>query len=402
MIESVEIWNFQSHKHTVLDFVPGTNVIIGLSDAGKSAVFRAIDWALSNRPLGDAYRSEWGGDTHVILRLSDGDVVERFRSASSNEYRVNGETLKAFGSDPPEAVLEVLRMDSANIQAQGAPPFLLSASPGEAARMLNKAASLDEIDKTIANLRKSLQETNRQLEYNTKQKEGLEEELKEYANLAYLEERVLELESIEDEYQERKSSTESLSKIVSNVRKVSEDLSKLDHVPALIKRCKDVDELHERLEIVTDGANTLEGIIRQVEVAERDLEKTDKVPELLEELDAITDQHQDYKGRKSRLLTLMRTVRRIKTAQASLDKVQVLETAEAADGFVETALTRHREVLASVNRMNRLVSRAQELVSRLGKVESSLEELEQEYHEIAPEICPLCGGEVKKLKKEEK
>lgn len=393
VIESVEIRNFQSHKHTVLEFVPGTNVIIGLSDAGKSAVFRAINWVLSNRPLGDAYRSEWGGDTHVILRLSDGNVVERFRSASSNEYRVNGEILKAFGSDPPEAVLEVLRMDSANIQAQGAPPFLLSASPGEAARMLNKAASLDEIDKTIANLRKSLQETNRQLEYNTKQKERLEEELQEYANLAYLEEQVLELESIEEEYQEKKNSTESLSKLVSNVRKVSEDLSKLDHVPALIKRYKDIDELHERLETVTDGANTLEGIIRQVEVAERDLEKTDKVPELLEALDAITDQHQDYRDRKSRLLTLMRTVRRIKTAQVSLDKVQVPETAEE---FVETALTRHREVLANVNRMDRLVSRARELASRLGKVESSLEELEQEYHEIAPEICPLCGGEMKK------
>lgn len=396
MIESVEIRNFQSHKHTVLEFVPGTNVIIGLSDAGKSAVFRAINWVLSNRPLGDAYRSEWGGDTHVILRLSDGNVVERFRSASSNEYRVNGEILKAFGSDPPEAVLEVLRMDSANIQAQGAPPFLLSASPGEAARMLNKAASLDEIDRTIANLRKSLQETNRRLEYNTKQKERLEEELQEYANLAYLEEQVLELESIEEEYQKRKSSTESLSKLVSNVRKVSEDLSKLDYVPALIKRCEDVDKLYERLETVTDGANALEGIIRQVEVAERNLEKTDKVPELLEALDAITDQHQDYKDRKSRLLTLMRTVRRIKTVQASLDKVQVPETAEEADGFIETALTRHREVLANVHRMNRLVSRAQELASRLREVESSLEELEQEYHEIAPEICPLCGGEMKK------
>lgn len=396
MIESVEIRNFQSHKHTVLEFVPGTNVIIGLSDAGKSAVFRAINWVLSNRPLGDAYRSEWGGDTHVILRLSDGNVVERFRSASSNEYRVNGEILKAFGSDPPEAVLEVLRMDSANIQAQGAPPFLLSASPGEAARMLNKAASLDEIDRTIANLRKSLQETNRRLEYNTKQKERLEEELQEYANLAYLEEQVLELESIEEEYQEKKKSTESLSKLVSNVRKVSEDLSKLDHVPALIKRCEDVDKLHERLETVTTDANALEGIIRQVEVAERNLEKTDKVPELLEALDAITDQHQDYRDRKSRLLTLMRIVRRTKTVQASLDKVQVSETAEEVDGFIETALTRHREVLANVNRMNRLVSRAQELASRLREVESSLEELEQEYHEIAPEICPLCGGEMKK------
>ena len=36
MIIKVEIENFQSHKNTVLEFVPGTNVVIGESDAGKS------------------------------------------------------------------------------------------------------------------------------------------------------------------------------------------------------------------------------------------------------------------------------------------------------------------------------------------------------------------------------
>ena len=49
MIKSVEFQNFQSHKKTILEFVPGVNIIVGLSDAGKSAVMRAIKWCLKNQ-----------------------------------------------------------------------------------------------------------------------------------------------------------------------------------------------------------------------------------------------------------------------------------------------------------------------------------------------------------------
>ena len=88
MLTRVEISNFQSHKHTVLEFIPGTNVIIGGTDTGKSALFRAINWVCSNRPLGDAYRSEWGGDTRVVLHTSEGNIIERFRSDTKNEYTI--------------------------------------------------------------------------------------------------------------------------------------------------------------------------------------------------------------------------------------------------------------------------------------------------------------------------
>jgi exonuclease SbcC len=396
MIESVEIWNFQSHRHTVLEFVPGTNVIIGLSDAGKSTVFRAINWVLSNRPLGDSYRSEWGGDTHVILRLSDGNVVERFRSASSNEYRVNGETLKAFGSDPPDAVLEVLRMDSANIQAQGAPPFLLSASPGEAARMLNKAASLDEIDKTIANLRKSLQETNRQLEYNTKQKEGLEEELKEYDDLPDLEGRVKALEDMDQGYRERKGTTNALSRLVTHGGRVTTNLAELDHVPTLMKWCVEVTEHHKQLERDRSRSNTLSSIIRQAQDTERALGKTERVSHLLGTHTILTKQYQDCSDRKSQLLELKRLVRRIRSTQEGLDRTKVIDTAIHTLVTVETTLTQYQEVQTNADRLERLILQVEELTPRIDKLDRMIDLDEQEYHKISPDTCPLCGGKMSK------
>jgi exonuclease SbcC len=53
MIDHVAIKNFQSHKNTNIDFQRnGVNVIVGTSDQGKSAILRAILWAVNNRPMG--------------------------------------------------------------------------------------------------------------------------------------------------------------------------------------------------------------------------------------------------------------------------------------------------------------------------------------------------------------
>ncbi|MCK9524299.1 MAG: AAA family ATPase, partial [Limnochordia bacterium] len=38
MIEKLTLKNFQSHKHSELEFAPGLNAIIGQSDSGKSAL----------------------------------------------------------------------------------------------------------------------------------------------------------------------------------------------------------------------------------------------------------------------------------------------------------------------------------------------------------------------------
>ena len=131
MLKKVLIENFQSHKKSEFDFVPGVNVIIGASDTGKSAIFNAINWVATNRPLGESFRSEWGGDTKVTIHTSSDEQVGRNRTQSTNEYVINNTPLTAFKSDVPQAVLDVLQLDSYSIQSQMDSPFLLSLSPGE-------------------------------------------------------------------------------------------------------------------------------------------------------------------------------------------------------------------------------------------------------------------------------
>ena len=59
MLQTIQIHNFQSHENSQLDLSPGINTLVGDSDCGKSAVMRAILWAITNSPQGDAYVSDW-------------------------------------------------------------------------------------------------------------------------------------------------------------------------------------------------------------------------------------------------------------------------------------------------------------------------------------------------------
>ena len=50
-IKKIELHNFQSHEYTEMEFDRGLNVILGNSDVGKTAILRAIKWALYNLSL---------------------------------------------------------------------------------------------------------------------------------------------------------------------------------------------------------------------------------------------------------------------------------------------------------------------------------------------------------------
>ncbi|MCK5601369.1 AAA family ATPase, partial [Candidatus Pacearchaeota archaeon] len=162
MIKNLHIENFQSHKDTGIQFQPGVNVIIGGSDKGKSAIIRALNWVCNNKPIGNAFMSNWGGETIVTL-----DKVKRRRTKSKNEYYLAPiETpLLAFKNDPPLEILNYFNMGDINWQHQHDSSFLLSSSDGEVARMLNKTVDLTIIDTSHANINKAITAANTDKKY---------------------------------------------------------------------------------------------------------------------------------------------------------------------------------------------------------------------------------------------
>lgn len=159
MFKTLEIQNFQSHENTRLELHPGINAIVGDSDKGKSATLRALLWAATNRPSGDAHVSDWcrtktGGlkkGTGARVTVTDATgACARVRTGDVNGYEVNGVLCEAVRTDVPDEAQDFFNLGEVNIQRQTDPPFLLASSAGEVARFFNRIIKLEEIDKTLS------------------------------------------------------------------------------------------------------------------------------------------------------------------------------------------------------------------------------------------------------------
>ena len=163
-IKEIELKNYMSWEHGIFELDPNVNVFLGISDKGKSAIFRAIEWVRTNRPLGDEDCSDWiksdkptgkwKGETKVKITFSDDSHIARIKNNNTNQYILSTmkDPLEAFGTEVPQEVLEFLNMTDINVQTQDQQHFLLNESPGEIGRKLNQVASLSDIDTAFKNI----------------------------------------------------------------------------------------------------------------------------------------------------------------------------------------------------------------------------------------------------------
>ena len=155
MITKVRLHNIQSHKDTHVDFSNGVNVIVGLSDAGKSAIIRGLLWVITGRPLGDSLRRKGEKEHSVTIELSEGIKITKRRTSTENQYIIihkNGEkeTLNAVGHNIPREIEQIFNIDlHSQIQRQKARPFLLDESAGDVSAFINEIAHLTDIDKSL-------------------------------------------------------------------------------------------------------------------------------------------------------------------------------------------------------------------------------------------------------------
>lgn len=150
VIDELNILNFQSHEKSRLVFSPGVNVIVGESDSGKSAVIRAVRWVLENRPMGDGFRSRWGGETDVEIILSgDAPAVSRVKGKDRNSYFIGDRELKKVQGDVPDEVGKLLNIPALGLGLQKDSFYLVNMNPGERARKFSEAAGLDVIHAAI-------------------------------------------------------------------------------------------------------------------------------------------------------------------------------------------------------------------------------------------------------------
>src|ERR1035437_66734 len=346
MIKSVELHNFESHRHSLLELVPGVNIIVGLSDHGKSSILRGVRWVNDNRPSGNDFVS-WpevndGGETKVII-TTDTDTV--IRSKGKEElYKVNKLELRAFGLSVPTEVHQVLNMNEMNIKKQFEPHFLLSETSGAVASHFNKVARLDVIDTATSNINSWIAAIKQTIAGKNKQLEESNAKLKTFDYLSDFERDVTALEEDDKTKTRLQKECDDLTTLLNNIDTIN---AKIDEKALILKSEPLIDS------ILADYAE------RKVVDT-----KIDKLSLLLNDIDDVQNKLDSYK--------------------------QLV----ASEKYIDELLKLYKEkktIEADKNRLNQLIFNIKSTDIRLITSQKNYDTLHTQYEKEFPDFCPLCN-----------
>ena len=347
MIKKLKMQNFQSHKETELSFNPGMNVIVGASDSGKTAIIRALRWVLFNRPGGDEFRSNWGGDTQIELKTKEGQII-RTKTNSENTYQLNDIIFKAFGQDVPEEIKNVLNLDETNVQLQMDSPFLLSDTPGSVALHFNKIAKLDKIDTGLSNVQKKLNQLSKELQFTEKEITAKKSDLEQFENLEEIEIEINKIEKLEEKRIQAERNAIQLDELTIKIERLQIKIKEKSKVLTYEKKVNEILELYTGQRSISEKRKQLKKLALDLYYKQQDILKIEKEVKAEKDINKIL---LIYENRQKSLMSL-------------------------------TKLSKLYQSIA-----NNKISQE--------KQENRLKIIEKEFHDNMPEVCPLCNQKIK-------
>lgn len=257
-INKIILENFQSHKYSELEFDEGLNAIIGSTDSGKTAIFRALKWALYNEPQGDYFVREGEDYVSVKVFFDSGIVVNRYRKKNKNGYELtypDGDVsvFEGFGVKVPKEIIEATKIRkvsftatearSLNMAEQLEGPFLLSDTPGTKAAAIGKLVEADVVDYALSQTNLDLRSKRNVLKASKENLEILRENLKDYEYLQDLEDTIQRLEEIQRVKEKAERSLQTLENINASYTYTSRRISDLE---SLLEGLAEIDVIERK------------------------------------------------------------------------------------------------------------------------------------------------------------
>lgn len=395
-IKSLKLKNFRSYKDEFIEFGPGVNCVIGENDSGKSNLLRAINLVVNNRPSGDDFRSNWGGDTVIELNIG-GKTVTRFRSDKENLYLLEDikEPFKAFGRGVPETIQQHLNMNAVNIAFQLDGPFLLGLSDSDVAKHYNKIVNLDGVDRAISNIASVLRKEKNDLKTEKETEKKKKEELQEYDWIEEADQKAIKLEALSN-----------------NINRIKNSWSTLY---TLIKE-------HKELLTITDSLNDITKHDKKVELLLDQSENIDKIISDIAALNNYIESLADLKEKQDKYQNIISYDNQVQ--KLIFFNIQVEEETNNYNllcGLVEDYTNllereeRYNDVIKYENTVNELIKLDDEIRIKANEYDklyaliknykkyneqfliqkNNISNLENEFKKLMPEVCPLCDQETK-------
>lgn len=331
-LKKVILKNFQSHKHSIIEFDQGLNIIVGPSDSGKTSVIRGIKWALYNEPSGDYFIREGEKEASVTLEFSDDIKIRRLRSKSKNAYIIinsEGEEIvfEGFGNKVPKEIVDLIGVEKVPLdtnesnainlgeQLEGA--FLLSEKGSTRASAIGRLVGVNLIDDALKDTLKDVRNISIKKKTISESIKDIEEELKSYEYLEKLKEDLLKLENNRNSIKYKSdtktkliSAMESYNAIQINYNTISNLLNKLDIINEIENNLYKIEIKNKQLNIYKNLQSRLNESDKSLhynnylvnELANNDIieslvKKVEKLINTMFELKAINTKMVTYKNK---------------------------------------------------------------------------------------------------------
>ena len=411
MIKRVTLYNFESHEDTTITFNENLNLIVGISNSGKSSLIRAMGVVVNNNWTKDMVRT--GCDFCRVTLETERGWVEAERGEKVNRWRCKEgdneiQSFKNVGTKVPDLATKILGMgerdrggdikELPNFQFQLEKHYMLSeigekkATSNMIARMMDNAIGLGGMEDLIKEISTDL----------LKDKKWLTEKQNE----------IIELKSsILDEI-----IFNSYTKMVDDISKFYNELDELHHDIDIADKYKiqydniynikkDNDTLlsiFSNLEDINNLKNEIE--IDNIEISK--LEYINGINKKLESLSSLTSLNiNDMNLLKEKCEFYKKVIDLCVKAHENEKKLKDLENILAIDinelndkkYDVDSLNSKIIKAEQDLNLARDLWKRKSSAEKEIKSINQELKNLEKEFELLKDElgVCPLCGNELK-------
>lgn len=429
MIKRIELINFMSHQHTVIEPSSGLTVLIGPNNCGKSAIVTALQ-ILCNNPKSTYVLRHGEKECKIIVETNSGDVIQWSRKKSgSPKYIINGELFDRLKGKVPEQLHSILKMPQVQVEKetfdvhfgeQTAPLFLLGDKEKAAAQFFASSSDAIRLVEMQDRHKSNLRQKKADLKRITKDRQDLIAENEILAPVGKLHRQAVECENLGAEIAEEKKAIAKLEHFVDEMSaarlrgtmlaQLSAVLEVVPEMPAI----QPTDQLNAVLE-------SLESAQQQIVCADQELEvlaKLESPPELTNTapLAHWIDDWQQHQRTMSICNERLTAFEKLETPPEILPTVELRKTIELLQTQQRSVQALDRQLdaigqlpevpqLQSARPLTELIGQYEELLSKHQQQESLAASVDAKITEVEAEIedwlsdnpqCPTCGGEISK------
>ena len=410
MFEYIDITNFQSHRHTRIEFDPGLTVIVGTSLHGKTAIARSLGIVANIYPYKAKNYSNFApdkghsqfelgiaGSPPILLEKNVRRKKDKTKEVESTIYglgllrdkngnivrdengkSVQGQEFTGVNKDIPDVIKQIINVTTLNIQKQFDQPFLILGSAGEFARTINRITKQEQVDEWVSEFTSRINSKKREVEILEKKTQEIEKELASYSGFEDLELTVKDLEKTDLELKLLEQQYTGLDNIVIKIENVDKILNRIK--PALSLE-SDIIEIQS----LENSETSLENKLTAIKKARMIKDKLRSLQSFIDDLKALFD--------------IMEVEQQFKELDNRLEKIEKYDEKIDILNKLLSDMKELDEILQTESEFNKLSA-------SLGKIETinkSIDLSKSNYNNIKDSYisglkrekkCPTCFSEI--------